>query len=118
MPPQRVEGPEGGAGGVSGPGEALVAQAHGIPVQEGVRDLGRQLGAEIGGVVLRSDEPRGVVHLDLQVGQGVEQRGVGHGDLVGNVVEGVDGTPVHGRHRRQVGRGGQELSCERKRLFS
>ena len=44
MSPQRVEGAEGGAGGVAGSREALVAQVHGLAVQEGVRDLGRELG--------------------------------------------------------------------------
>ena len=50
------------------------------------------------------------IHLDLEVGQRVEEGGVSHGDLVGHILERVDGAAVHGRRRRQVRGNSEEIS--------
>jgi len=45
--------------------------------------LGRQFGCEVSSqVVLRCDQAGGVVHFDLQVGERVQERGVGHWDFI------------------------------------
>lgn len=45
--------------------------------------LGRQFGREVPSeVVLRRDQAGGVVDFDLQVGERVEERGVGHRDFI------------------------------------
>ena len=52
-------------------------------------------------------------YLDLQVGEGVQEGGGCHGDLVGDVVEGVHRAAVHGRRVGEVRGRGQEVSCTR-----
>lgn len=50
-----------------------------------------------------------LIHLDLEIGQRVEEGRVGHGDLVGYVLESVDWAAIHGSRRRQVRRSRQEI---------
>lgn len=83
---------------------------HGVPIQQAVGQLGGQLRGEVRQVLGGGDQTRGVVDLDLQVGQGVQEGRVGHGDLVGHVVQGVDGAAVHGRSVGQVRGSGQQVS--------
>lgn len=64
------------------------------------RQFGREVPSE---VVLRRDQTGGVVHFDLQVGERIEERGVGHRDFIWNVVEGVHRAAIHGSCIRQVG---------------
>lgn len=104
MPSESVEGAEGRAGRVPRAHQGLRAAADGVSVHQGVRELGREFGRDVGQVLLGRHHARRVVHLDLQVGQRVQKRGVSHGDFVGHVVEGVNGTSVHGSGRRQVRR--------------
>lgn len=119
MPPLGAEGAQGGAGRVPGAEQrlGLVAPPHGAvaAIQEAVRQLGRQLGGELPGqVVLWGHQARRVVHFNLQVGQRVQQRRIGHGDFVGHVVQGVDGPAVHGGRRGQVRGRRQQVGCRQE----
>lgn len=110
LPPLRTEGAQSGAGGIPGAQQCLRlhAPAHRAVavVQQAVGKLWGQLGGQLPSqVVLRGHQTRGVVHLNLQVGQWIQQGGVGHGDFVGHVMESVNRAAVHG------GRWGQVRGC-------
>lgn len=118
VPAERIERTERRARGVPRSRQSLRASTHGVVVDQIVREFGRELGRDVGEVLLGRHHAGRVVHFDLEVGQRVEQWRVGHGDFIGDVVESVNGTSVHGRGRRQVGRCRQKISCRGKIIFT
>ncbi len=114
MAPEGVEGAEGGARGVPGAHQRLRAAADGVAVDQRMRQFGREFGRDVGQVVLRRHQTGRVVHLDLQVGQRVQQGRVGHGDLISDVVQSVNRTSVQGSSRGQVRRSREQIRYTQK----
>lgn len=82
-------------------------------VMHSLKYLRRQFGCEVSSeVILRRDQTRGVVDLDLQVGKRVQERRVGHRDFIWNIVEGIHRATIHGRRICQVRRSCQEISLK------
>ena len=109
MTPERVEGAKCGTGWVRLPCQTLALQVEGLVLQQGLSHLRGQLRCKLREVILGGDSPWGVVHFDFQVGQWVQNRRVGHGNFVRDIMQGVDRPPVHGCRWREVRRYCQDI---------